>query len=92
VNYLYTSEKGINTVNAFAEIPAASIDAWMVHTSKKSNYPPRGAIRGQVARVGVTMPWIPNNKLKALHYYLDYCLLCGLPLDVSVIDDAVLET
>jgi hypothetical protein len=33
-----------------------------------------------------------NNKLKALRYDLDLCLLCGLPLDVSVIDDAAPET
>jgi hypothetical protein len=92
VDYLYTPSVGINTVNAFTEIPAASFDVRLLHTSKKSNFPHPGAIRGQVARVGVTMPWIPNNKIKALRYYLDYSLLCGLPLDLSVIDDAAIET
>jgi hypothetical protein len=37
------------------------------------------------------MPWIPNNKLTALRYYLDYSLLCGFPLDVSVVDDVSLQ-
>jgi hypothetical protein len=78
-------------VDAFTEIPAASFDAWPDHTSKKSCLPAPGAIRGQVAAVRVTMPWIPNNKLKALRYYLDYCSLCGLPLNVSVLDAAALQ-
>jgi hypothetical protein len=61
-------------------------------TPARSQMSPPGAVRGHVARVGVTMLWIPNNKLKALRYYLDYCLLCGLLLDVLVIDNAAMET
>jgi hypothetical protein len=91
VDHLYSPGVGINTVDAFTEIPAASFDAWLAHTSKKSNFPAPGAIRGQAAAVGVTMPWIPNNKLKALRYYLDYFSLCGLPLDVSIFDAAALQ-
>jgi hypothetical protein len=91
VDYLYSPGVGINTVDAFTEIPYASFDAWLAHTSKKSNFPAPGAIRGQASAVGVTMPWIPNNMLKALRYYLDYCSLCGLPLYVSIFDAAAMQ-
>jgi hypothetical protein len=72
---------GISTVDTFTEILATSFDAWLTQTNKKWNCP----------RVGVTMPFIPNNKMKALRYYLDYCDLCGLSLDVSIFDAAALQ-
>jgi hypothetical protein len=40
VYYLYTPEVGINTVDAFTEIPAASFNAWSIQTSKNSNFHP----------------------------------------------------
>jgi hypothetical protein len=63
----------------------------MPENSKKSNFSPLRDVPGQVTQVGVRMPWIPNNKLKALRYYIDYCDLCGLPLDVLVFDAAALQ-
>jgi hypothetical protein len=37
------------------------------------------------------MLFIPNNKMKALRYDLDYWYLCGLLLDVSIFDAAALQ-
>jgi hypothetical protein len=37
------------------------------------------------------MQWIPNNKLKALRYFLDFCDLCSLLLHVSLFDAAALQ-
>jgi hypothetical protein len=97
VDYLFDDRVGIDTVDAFVPIPASSFDDWIKVTGDPKRFTPAapapaGRLPAGRAPPGViAMSWKCCNQLKALRFYLDYCVLCGFALDVTVFDNATME-
>jgi hypothetical protein len=90
VDYLFDVRVGIDTVDGFVQIPASSYDAWVKVTGDPKRFPDppaSGQLQAGRPQQGViAMSYLCCNRLKALRFYLDYCVLCGFALDVGGFD------